>query len=407
MKKDPVKLTWLFLGSLIVNTGISFIWPLTTIYMHEYLHEPLTVAGLVLLVNSAFTVVGNFLGGWLFDHWHPYQTITVGVIISTISAGLLIFFHGWPTYAFLLITIGLGNGIVNTCINSTATLIKSKQTSYVFNVLYFTSNLGLVFGSLIVGFILPLGITYIFALAFILFAGFTYVVLTKYKALNDAKAQVKRASVNVPDSGKTREKPAIILVLICLFTAWIAYEQWQSNISTYMLGLNMSVQSYSFLWTLNALIIVTFQPLLTHFDDFLTKHLRGRLYAGFLLFSMTFLVLIKATHYSAFLAAIAVLTFGEILAFPAVSTFVNNRASLAEKGKYQGFVMATASAGRAVGPLIGALVIESASYQVLFYFCTILVIAAVALFGLSHLYKIHKKGSQPAEITENHDPLNQ
>nr|WP_252897995.1 MFS transporter [Amylolactobacillus amylophilus] len=97
-RKDPVKLIWLFLGSLIVNTGISFIWPLTTIYMHEYLHEPLTVAAMVLLVNSGFTVLGNFLGGFLFDKWHPYQTMILGISISGISAGLLIFFHGWrPT----------------------------------------------------------------------------------------------------------------------------------------------------------------------------------------------------------------------------------------------------------------------------------------------------------------------
>lgn len=81
--------------------------------------------------------------------------------------------------------------MVNTGVNSTATLIKSKQTSYIFNVLYFTSNLGLVFGSLIVGLILPLGITYIFLLAFILFAGFSVVIVLEFKGLNDAKEAVK------------------------------------------------------------------------------------------------------------------------------------------------------------------------------------------------------------------------
>ena len=382
-RKDPVKLIWLFLGSLIVNTGISFIWPLTTIYMHEYLHEPLTVAAMVLLVNSGFTVLGNFLGGFLFDKWHPYQTMIIGISISGISAGLLIFFHGWPTYAILLITIGLGNGMVNTGVNSTATLIKSKQTSYIFNVLYFTSNLGLVFGSLIVGLILPLGITYIFLLAFILFAGFSVVIVLEFKGLNDAKEAVKSGrDTELTGAGTTFDRTGIILVLVCLFVSWIAYEQWQSNISTYMISLGMSVRSYSLLWTLNGILIVFFQPLLTHFDDFLTQHLRGRLYTGFILFAVAFLFLITATHYAAFMIAMAVLTIGEILAFPAVSTFVNDRASLLEKGKYQGFVMATASTGRAFGPLIGALVIEAISYQSLFIVAAGLVLLSVLIFAV-------------------------
>ena len=82
---DPIKLIWLFAGSLIINTGVSFIWPLTTIYIHNYLHETLTVAGIVLFINSAFTMIGNALGGFLFDKWHPYQTLLTGVTISTIS----------------------------------------------------------------------------------------------------------------------------------------------------------------------------------------------------------------------------------------------------------------------------------------------------------------------------------
>ncbi|VTZ93278.1 hypothetical protein LRHP344_01329 [Lacticaseibacillus rhamnosus] len=62
MQHKTLAMKWLFLGSLITNTGISLIWPLTTIYMHEYLGESLTVAGIVLFLNSMFMVIGNSLG---------------------------------------------------------------------------------------------------------------------------------------------------------------------------------------------------------------------------------------------------------------------------------------------------------------------------------------------------------
>lgn len=386
MQRDPIKLKWLFLGSLITNTGISFIWPLTTIYMHEYLHESLTVAGIVLLINSVFTIIGNYLGGWLFDHWKPYPTILIGIFTATISAGLLIFWHGWPTYAILLIVLGLGNGMVATCINSIATLIRSKQPSYVFNVLYFTSNLGLVFGSLIVGYVLPLGIEYIFTIAFGMFIVFFIMAFLTFRGLDKSKQNVRKGKVLADDNTQTREKLPIALLLLTLFVAWIAYEQWQSNISAYMLHLGMNVKLYSHLWTVNAALIVLVQPFLTHFDDYLLQHLRGRLYIGFAFFCSSFLILIFARQFIWFVLGMTVLTIGEIIAFPAVSTFVNERASFKEKGRYQAMVTIAASAGRAVGPLIGALIIESFSYPILFIFCSVL-IAIFTLFFVGSGFK--------------------
>ena len=157
-----------------------------------------------------------------------------------------------------------------------------------------------------------------------------------------------------------------------------------------MLGLHMSVRLYSLLWTLNAILIVLIQPLLTYFDDWLTAHLHGRLYIGFSLFGLAFLLLIGATHYFNFVLAMAVLTCGEILAFPAVSTFVNDRASNKDKGKYQGIVQSVTSAGRALGPLIGALVIDNFSYLTLFVVCTALVLISVLLFAIINAYNKKK-----------------
>lgn len=45
------------------------MWPLTTMYMHNYLHQTLTTAGLVMLFMSISMMAGNYTGGWLFDHW--------------------------------------------------------------------------------------------------------------------------------------------------------------------------------------------------------------------------------------------------------------------------------------------------------------------------------------------------
>lgn len=375
MPGRTLKLRWLLLGSLITNTGISFIWPLTTIYMHEYLHEPLTVSGIVLFINSVATMIGNFVGGLLFDRWRPYPTMLTGIAINVVTTGALVVWHGWPAYPLLLIVLGLGNGIVATGINAYATKVTTKKASYVFNVLYFMANLGLVIGTLIVGFVLPLGITYVFALAFALFLLFLVVAARHFNLPNTphaggAKAQAAKAA--------NPYRWNIALILLTLFLTWVTYEQWQSNISTFMIQLGMTVRDYSFLWTFNAILIVILQPILTAFDDWLLVHIRLRLGVGFTLFAGSFLLLLVAQHYAMFILAMGILTCGEVLALPAVSTYVDEYSPAGQQGKYQGYVQMFASAGRAVGPLIGALIIEATSYHLLF-------ISLVVVLGLSVL----------------------
>ena len=382
VQHKTLAMKWLFLGSLITNTGISLIWPLTTIYMHEYLGESLTVAGIVLFLNSMFMVIGNSLGGWLFDHWQPYGTVLAGICLNLGATGLLIFFHGWPAYPLLLVISGFGSGITATAINSYATRIRDKRPSVVFNILYFTSNLGLVIGTLIVGFVLPYGIAMVFALAALLFAVFLVVAIWHYRIEKETPTAAEQP---VARGSRNPARPRLIMLMVTLFVTWLMYEQWQSNISAFMLSEGLTVKDYSFLWTVNALLIVLFQPVLTAFDHWLLQHIRLRLIGGFVLFAGSFLILLNGSgQYLTFIIAMVVLTLGEILALPAVSTYVTLFTPLAQQGHYQGLIQGFASAGRALGPLLGAMVIEGTqSYRLLFVGATGLILLAVLGFAFT------------------------
>ena len=64
--------------------------------------------GIVLMINSFGMVVGNLLGGTLFDKLGGYRTIMIGTITCLLSTTLLNFFHGWPWYAVWLVLLGFG-----------------------------------------------------------------------------------------------------------------------------------------------------------------------------------------------------------------------------------------------------------------------------------------------------------
>ena len=84
-----------------------------TIYLHDHLGKSLSVAGMVLMINSLTGVIGNLLGGVLFDKWGGYKSTLVGIVITLVSILGLVFFHGWPLYVVWLALIGFGSGMVS------------------------------------------------------------------------------------------------------------------------------------------------------------------------------------------------------------------------------------------------------------------------------------------------------
>ncbi|CAH0415861.1 MFS transporter [Periweissella fabaria] len=370
----------LFIGSFLSNTGISFIWPLTTIYMHDYLGKSLTVAGLVLFINSLFTMLGTNIGGYLYDNWSHYYTVLIGTILVTLSSAMLIFNHQWPNYAFWLILLGFGNGLIVTAVNSFATMVEGKSPSYVYNVLYFMSNLGLVVGTLMVGFLLHLGISIVFGAATVLYVILLLIVLVAYRG-HEQESNIAR---NYTGGGEYLERASLVRImtlLALLAIIWIFYEQWQSNIATYMVANHFTVKDYSYMWTVNAILIVLIQPIMTYFDAFLLRHINMRLYVGFFLIGASFLILPFAQHtYAFFVASMALLTIGEIACLPAVATFVNMLAPDSQKGKFQGMVAGAGALGRAIGPFFGAVIIDYATYDKLFLISTIVIWLGTLIF---------------------------
>ena len=62
-----------------------------------------------------------------------------------------------------------------------------------------------------------------------------------------------------------------------------------------------------------------------------------------------------------------IMTFGEMFVWPALPTIANNLAPKGKQGSYQGVVTSTATLGRAVGPLLGGVIVDAYDMQVLFF----------------------------------------
>ncbi|KRL96919.1 MDR family MFS transporter [Liquorilactobacillus satsumensis] len=381
MTQKRLKLSWLLLGSLIASTGTSFIWPLTTVYMHDYLHQTLTLAGIVLFVESVLMIGGSYLGGYIYDHFNYRPWLLGSIGASLISMFLLIFFNGWPLYPLLLLVNGFGGAIANTIINALATTIKHHDAAYVFNMMYFAANCGVVLGTFIVGFVVKYNIRYVFVVTFILFVFFWLIAQRHYRVPRKVAVPEKTAAT---DPLLPKKTPVFAVWIVCgLLLAYLmielGYSQWQSNLAVYMQSLGIGLNKYSYLWTINGIIIVIGQPLINYLELHFEINGYHKVYGGFLLFILGFGSLIFAKDYPHFILSMVIVTLGEVIAFPTIPALVASLSSEAEKGKYQGFVSISASLGHAIGPLLGGVVIEFASYEVLFEGLTFLIVIAGVL----------------------------
>ncbi|WFA04206.1 MFS transporter [Bacillus sp. HSf4] len=357
---------WLLVIGMFINvTGASFLWPLNTIYIHQHLGKSLTAAGFVLMLNSGANVIGNLCGGLLFDKIGGFKTVLLGIVMTFACLSGLVFFHGWTAYILLLTAAGFGSGIVFPACYAMAGSVWPEGGRKAFNAVYVAQNAGVAVGSALGGLVASFSFTYVFFANALLYALFFLIAFFGLKHIRTEKT-VQSSVLDHADTVNVKPRfAALMIVCTGYLLAWIAYSQWSSTIASHTQELGISLGQYSLLWTVNGALIVLGQPLIGLFVKRVAESLLKQIVIGFVVFMFAYGILFAAEHFPAFLAAMIVLTIGEMLVWPAVPTIANRLAPQGKEGFYQGFVNSTATGGRMIGPLFGGVLVDVFSMQAL------------------------------------------
>lgn len=374
------KAVWLLVIGMVINvTGASFLWPLNTIYIHEHLGKSLSVAGVVLMLNAGASVVGNLLGGTLFDRFGGYRSILLGTFINVIAMVGMTLWHGWPHYVIFLTMVGLGAGIIFPAMYALAGAVWPEGGRRAFNAVYVAQNAGVAIGSALGGFVASYSFNYIFIANLAMFAAFLLLASFGYRRMTS----VKGAQTNVlaeHSSVKSRSKLTALLILcVAYMLCWIGYVQWQSTIASYTQEVNISLKQYSLLWTVNGALIVLGQPLVNYLLRPLQHNMKKQIVVGIVIFMASFGVTAFAEDFKGFMAAMLILTIGEMLVWPAVPTIADQLSPKGREGFYQGIVNSMATAGRMFGPVLGGVLVDVYGMTALFMILIALLIIAFVL----------------------------
>ncbi|MCY8910931.1 MFS transporter [Bacillus atrophaeus] len=372
----PRALKILVIGMFMNVTGASFLWPLNTIYIHNHLGKSLTVAGLVLMLNSGASVVGNLCGGVLFDKIGGYKTIMLGIVITLVSLLGLIFFHQWPYYLWLLTIVGFGSGVVFPASYAMAGSIWPEGGRKAFNAIYVAQNAGVAVGSALGGAVAAFSFTYVFMANAMLYAVFFFIVYFGFR--NIQSKQAAQTSILDFEPVSSRASFTALMILSSGYVlGWVAYSQWSTTIASHTQSIGMSLSLYSVLWTVNGILIVLGQPLVGFLVKKWAESLKAQMVIGFVIFIMSYGILLAAKQFHMFLAAMIILTIGEMLVWPAVPTIANKLAPKGKEGFYQGFVNSAATGGRMIGPLFGGVLVDKYGIHVLVIALMVLLLASI------------------------------
>lgn len=372
----------LIFGAFLESVGASFIWPINTIFIHNYLHKSLAIAGIVLFVNSLLTFLGNYLGGKLFDRWGGHKTVIISTLIGLLSLVGLIFNHGWPAYPILLPILGFGVGSAFTVINSFAAQIDDVDRYKLFNGIYMGTNLGNAIGTALGGYIAGVQMTLVFVANFFFLTLFFLLVIFSYNnrevvVKNGVKGEIKKVR-------KTKLQPGVGLIALFLGASWLAYSQWSSNISAHLTNLGIPVSRYSLLWTINAVVIVLVLPLINRLVENKAWFKRIQIPLGVILFIAAFASIINAKVYLAFVIGMVVLTLGETLVYPGIPAMVSESTPKSEAGRYQSLLSMSSTFARAIGPLVGGLIVEHGSYNLLYLVAIVILAVSLVILRFGH-----------------------
>lgn len=381
----PKSVWWLVIGMALNITGSSFLWPLNTIYMNEELNKSLTVAGLVLLINSMGMVAGNLLGGTLFDKLGGYKTILLGTAICLFSTTLLNLFHGWPWYAVWLVLLGFGGGLIIPAIYAMAGAVWPNGGRHTFNAIYLAQNIGVALGAALGGFVAELSFNYIFIANLCMYILFAIVAIFNFNINLEIKV---KPNDSLTLFAKENRPQLLSLLLICAMFSicWIAYIQWESTIASFTQQINISMGQYSLLWTVNGILILVAQPLISPIIRLLKGNLKYQMYIGIAIFILSFFVTSFAQQFSIFMIGMVILSLGEMFVWPAVPAIAHKLAPTGKEGAYQGYVNSASTIGKAIGPVFGGVIVDTFNMQIMFLAMMALLFIAlgfVYLFGKS------------------------
>ena len=347
---------WLLSGALLVNRAGTMVLPFLTLYLTIDLGLTAVRAGQIIGCFGLGSMVGSYAGGWLSDRMSPLR-VQQGSLFAS-GVGFLVFtrlesFGSLAVGIFVLAAVS--DALRPALMVAVAHYSPPEVSKRSFALIRLAANLGMGVGPAIAGLLAHYSYFWLFVgdAATCWMAGLMLVF-----AFGAGVRPPEDESGEAAPLGRSpwRDGPFLLFLLLIMVLAMTFFQVWTAMPLFLRAFYGASERAIGLLLSINALLIALTEMLVIraveHFDALRTVGV------GAFLVGAGLALLPLGPPYAIAVAAMVILTVGEMLAMPISNTVVAQRAGRGQVGRYMGIYTLAFSAAFVVGPVAGTAVYE-------------------------------------------------
>jgi MFS family permease len=351
---------WVIYTATLINRSGTMVLPFLALYLTTRLHEDAATAGLILTFYGLGALVTAPFIGKLSD---KIGSLTV-MKISLFFSGIILIFYPFITGFPILLAVTLLWSIINEAFRPAVMSLISyiappdkRRTAFAMNRLVI--NLGMSIGPVAAGFLAQLNFSIIFyvdAATAILAALFLTLYPIKYKI---DKEEIEREVEKLQShKGTVLKDLRFLFFLLAITPATMVIFQHLGVLPLYLVkDLHFQTSTFGMLTAVNTVLIIFVEvPLNTAMSSWSEKK---SLALGALLIGIGFGATAFVSGVIPLIITIIIWTFGEMILFPASSSFAAEISPPNRRGEYMGYFQMSFSLAFTLGPWLGTLVYDN------------------------------------------------
>ena len=350
---------------MIRSIGFGATWPFMAIFFNRELKVPIYEVGLIFAMLAVSGVFFQIFGGYLADFRGRRFSLLFGsasgIVIYTSIVILLLDRVGVVPIIALFILTSISGSIIFPAANAyVADVTSPAQRSRAYSIYRILANTGWAVGPLTGSQLFQFGIVWIFLLVDVtLILQFTvlYILVSDRKSPSGKGTGMRErfAMLLVYDSQLLLFSGAtfLLMILVSQFSVTLpSFAITRGSIATYQLG---------YIYAVNGLVVVFGQFPVTS----LVRNIREMnvVIFGALFYMLGYFLLSFSGSLLQLMFDMAVITIGENLATPGINAIVSRLAPSDKVGRYMAFNGMANSAGRAMGPTVGSILLFVFAYD--------------------------------------------
>jgi len=382
----PSKFWVVVVASFVDRVGATMIFPFFALYITHKFNVGMTQAGLLLGTFSLFGMIGSFIGGALTDRFGRKSMVLFGLVFSALSALSMGFANDLRLFYLLAASVGLLSDIAGPAWQAmVADILPEDKRTDGYGVLRVVANLAWIIGPTIGGFMAARSYLLLFifdAVCSLITAAIIFRLIPETKPEPLAGEAQESLFKTVLGYGKVFSDWLFMAYIAASMLMLLVYLQMYSALSVFLRdNFGITPQGYGFILTSSAITVIFFQFWVTRrvkrYPPMLMMALGSAFYVvGFSMFGYV-------TVYYLFVAAVVVITVGEMIVMPVSQALAANFAPADMRGRYMAVFGLCWGLPSLVGPTLAGLILDNLNPKLVWYLggvlCTLAALGYIAL----------------------------